>query len=64
MPAKTQIISDDTNPVTEHSSVKMVQMSPQEGSSVSLQECFRYRVILCGLENYFILKYFYKKYFK
>lgn len=41
MPAKTQIIADDSNPMEEHSSVKMVQMSPQEGSSVSLQECFR-----------------------
>ena len=41
MPAKTQVIADDSNPVEEHSSVKMVRESPQEGSSVSLQECFR-----------------------
>ena len=41
MPAKTQIIADDSNPMEEHSSVKQVQMSPQEGSSVTLQECFR-----------------------
>jgi len=40
MPAKTQIIADDSNPMEEHSSVKQVQMSPQEGSSVTLQECF------------------------
>jgi len=40
MPAKTQIIADDSNPMEEHSSVKQVLMSPQEGSSVSLQECF------------------------
>lgn len=41
MPAKTQVIADDSNPVEEHSSVKTVRESPQEGSSVSLQECFR-----------------------
>ena len=41
MPAKTQVIADDSNPVEEHASVKQVQLSPQEGSSVSLQECFR-----------------------
>merc|ERR1719436_512976 len=40
MPAKTQVIADDSNPVEEHASVKQVQLSPQEGSSVSLQECF------------------------
>ena len=41
MPAKTQIIADDSNPVEEHSSVQQVQQSPEENSSVSLQECFR-----------------------
>lgn len=41
MPAKTQIIADDSNPVEEHSSVKQVQQSPEESSTVSLQECFR-----------------------
>ena len=42
MPAKTQIIADDSNPIEEHSSVKQVMEAPEESSSVSLQECFRY----------------------
>jgi len=40
MPAKTQIIADDSNPVEEHSSCKQVLEAPDENSSVSLQECF------------------------
>merc|ERR1719347_1724475 len=40
MPAKTQIIADDSNPIEEHSSVKQVMDAPEESSSVSLQECF------------------------
>jgi len=40
MPAKTQIIADDSNPVEEHSSCKQVLEAPEENSSVSLQECF------------------------
>eukprot|EP00095_Tigriopus_kingsejongensis_P008552 snap_masked-scaffold989_size72935-processed-gene-0.7 protein:Tk08552 transcript:snap_masked-scaffold989_size72935-processed-gene-0.7-mRNA-1 annotation:"ubiquitin carboxyl-terminal hydrolase 31-like" len=39
-PAKSQIISDDTDVIEEHASVKEVEKSPQEASSVSLQECF------------------------
>ena len=42
MPAKTQIIADDSNPVEEHYSCKQVLEAPEENSSVSLQECFRY----------------------
>ncbi len=42
MPAKTQVIADDTDPVEEHSSVKQVLDQPEESSFVTLQECFRY----------------------
>ena len=40
MPAKSQVINDDRDYIEEHSSVKLVQKSPEEASSVSLQECF------------------------
>lgn len=39
-PAKSQIINDDTDVIEEHASVKEVEKSPEEASSVSLQECF------------------------
>ena len=39
-PAKSQIINDDRDYIEEHSSVKLVQKSPEEAASVSLQECF------------------------
>ena len=39
-PAKSQIIADDGDVIEEHSSVKQVQNSPEEATSVSLQECF------------------------
>ena len=42
MPAKTQVIADDADPVEEHISVKQVRDQPEEGSFVTLQECFRY----------------------
>ena len=39
-PAKSQIIADDRNYVEEHASVKQVEKSPAEATTVSLQECF------------------------
>ena len=44
MPAKTQVIADDSNPIEEHSSVKQVMEAPSENSTVTLQECFRYLI--------------------
>lgn len=46
MPAKTQVIYDDKDKVEEHCSVAQVREAPESGSSVTLQECFRYRYIL------------------
>ena len=40
MPAKSQVINDDTDVIEEHSSVKEVERSPEEATSVTLQECF------------------------
>jgi ubiquitin carboxyl-terminal hydrolase 31 len=39
-PAKSQIISDDRDVIEEHASVKQVAKSPEEATSVTLQECF------------------------
>ncbi len=40
MPAKTQVVDDDSDVIEEHASVKEVQKSPEEATVVSLQECF------------------------
>ncbi len=40
MPAKTQVVNDDSDVIEEHASVKEVEKSPEEASSVTLQECF------------------------
>ena len=42
-PAKSQIIADDRDFIEEHASVKQVAKCPEEATSVSLQECFRYK---------------------
>ena len=39
-PAKSQIIADDRDFVEEHASVKQVAKSPEEATTVTLQECF------------------------
>ena len=39
-PAKSQIIADDDDIIEDHSSVKEVENSPVEATTVSLQECF------------------------
>ncbi len=41
MPAKSQVVDDDSDVVEEHASVKEVQRSPEEATSVTLQECFK-----------------------
>ena len=56
MPAKSQVINDDRDYIEEHSSVKLVQKSPEEASSVSLQECFGLYTKVHIIQLYFCIQ--------